>query len=135
MLPQAIRATAGLLYWFANECNLIPPPPPIAPIISNFSQTPNPLYRGNNGSVTCNLSQGNGSLNFNWSIVSGNTGFSISNVNSQSVSIHYSNTDAIEKQSQKMFPPLKKPQLKVQPEQYSNVKFGIVPALILQMRL
>ena len=97
MLPQAIRATAGLLYWFANECNLIPPPPPIAPIISNFSQTPNPLYRGNNGSVTCNLSQGNGSLNFNWSIVSGNTGFSISNVNSQSVSIHYSNTDAIEK--------------------------------------
>ncbi len=71
--------------------------PVVAPIISNFTQSPNPLYRGNSGSVTCNLSQGNGNLNFNWSIVSGNTGFSISNVNSQTVSIHYSNTDAFEK--------------------------------------
>ncbi|BDQ01667.1 S8 family serine peptidase [Ignavibacterium sp.] len=71
--------------------------PVVAPIISNFTQSPNPLYRGNSGSVTCNLSQGNGNLNYNWSIVSGNTGFSISNTNSQTVSIHYSNTDAIEK--------------------------------------
>ncbi len=97
LIPFAIRATASLLYYFASECDLIPPPPPIAPIISNFAQSPNPLYRGNSGSVTCNLSQGNGNLNFNWSIVSGNTGFSISNVNSQTVSIHYSNTDAFEK--------------------------------------
>lgn len=71
--------------------------PVVAPIISNFTQSPNPLYKGSNGSVTCNLSQGNGNLNFNWSIVSGNTGFSISNTNSQTVSIHYNNTDAIEK--------------------------------------
>ncbi len=71
--------------------------PFISPSVSSFTQSPNPLYRGNSGSVTCNLSQGNGNLNFTWSIVSGNTGFSISNVNSQSVSIHYSNTDAIEK--------------------------------------
>jgi len=95
LIPFAIRATASLLYYFASECDLIPPPSPIAPIIANFAQSPNPLYRGNSGSVTCNLSQGNGNLNFNWSIVSGNTGFSISNVNSQTVSIHYSNTDAL----------------------------------------
>lgn len=91
-----IRAIAGLFHWFAKECDILYAPV-VAPIIANFTQSPNPLYRGNSGSVTCNLSQGNGSLNFNWSIVSGNTGFSISNVNSQSVSIHYSNTDAIEK--------------------------------------
>ncbi len=69
----------------------------VAPIISNFTQTPNPLYKGSTGFVTCNLSQGNGNLNFNWSILSGITGFSISNVNSQTVSIHYSNTDALAK--------------------------------------
>ncbi len=95
MFPQAIRATAGLLYWFAIEANLIPPPPPIPPIIASFTQSPNPLYRGNNGTVTCNLSQGNGNLSYNWSIVSGNTGFSISNDTLETVSIHYSNTDAI----------------------------------------
>lgn len=26
--PHVIRATAGLLYWFANEVGIIPPPPP-----------------------------------------------------------------------------------------------------------
>jgi hypothetical protein len=69
--------------------------PVIAPIISNFTQTPNPLYRGNSGYVTCNLSQGNGSLNYRWSIVYDNTGFSISDTTCETVSIHYSNTDAI----------------------------------------
>lgn len=78
MLPQAIRATAGLLYWFASECNLIPPPPPIAPIVSNFTQTPKPIYQGSSGSVTCNLSQGNGDLTYNWSIIYGKPGVSVS---------------------------------------------------------
>lgn len=96
LLPLVIRATAGLLYWFAVETGQLPA---TAPIISTFTQSPNPLYKGSTGFVTCNLSQGNGSLNFNWSIVSGNTGFSISNVNSQTVSIHYINTDVIEKKS------------------------------------
>ncbi|MEP0862210.1 MAG: hypothetical protein HRF52_12315, partial [Ignavibacterium sp.] len=91
-----IRAIAGLFHWFAKECDILYAPV-VAPIIANFTQSPNPLYRGNSGSVTCNLSQGNGSLNFNWSIVAGNTGFSISNTNSQTVSLHYSSTDAIEK--------------------------------------
>lgn len=180
MLPQAIRATAGLLYWFAMESDLLQntlvknsfgggnvsingtvygsgyripawsSPAPVnlqaysqvvgscswtfqswqkiqngvvvqtfnepiiiitpeenttyqanfisvPPIISSFTQSPNPLYKGYTGTVTCNLSQGHGGTNFNWSIISGNTGFSILNVNSQTVSIHYSNTDAIEK--------------------------------------
>jgi serine protease len=68
-----------------------------SPVISGFRQIPNPLYKGSSGSVTCNLSQGYEYLNFNWSIVNGNTGFSISNINSQNVTIHYSNINAIAK--------------------------------------
>lgn len=35
LMPQAIRATAGLLFWFANEADIIPPPPgPLAASIS-----------------------------------------------------------------------------------------------------
>ena len=78
MLPQAIRATAGLLYWFANECNIIPPPPPVAPVISNFTQSPKPIYQGTSGTVTCNLSQGNGDLTYNWSIIDSKPGVSFS---------------------------------------------------------
>jgi len=40
-IPYAIRATAGLLYWFAREAELIPPPPPppIAPGATNITST------------------------------------------------------------------------------------------------
>ena len=68
-----------------------------SPVISGFRQIPNPLYKGSSGSVTCDLLQGYEYLNFNWSIVNGNTGFSISNINSQNVTIHYSNINAIAK--------------------------------------
>lgn len=76
--PHTIRATAGLLYWFANECGLIPSPPTISPVISNFTQSPKPIYQGTSGTVTCNLSQGNGNLNYNWSIIYGKPGVSVS---------------------------------------------------------
>ncbi len=77
-MNTVIRLTAGLLYWFANECNLIPPPPTVAPIISNFTQTPKPIYQGSSGSVTCNLSQGNGAISYNWSVIYGKPGVSVS---------------------------------------------------------
>ncbi|AFH50035.1 Hypothetical protein IALB_2332 [Ignavibacterium album JCM 16511] len=92
MFPQAIRATAGLLYWFANECNLIPPPPTIAPIISNFTQSPKPIYQGTSGTVTCNLSQGNGNLTYNWSIVYGKPGVSVSFYGNQAEISYSSNS-------------------------------------------
>src|SRR5690606_39408077 len=49
-----------------------------APIISSLVQTPQPLYKGSSGYVKCNLSQGNGTLNYQWSIVSPHSNFSIS---------------------------------------------------------
>lgn len=48
-LPYAIRATAGLLYWFARETNLVPsvnvqPSPPTLPAAFNLEQNyPNPF--------------------------------------------------------------------------------------------
>ncbi|MBI5662389.1 MAG: S8 family serine peptidase [Ignavibacterium album] len=40
--------------------------PMIAPVISNFTQSPNPICKGTTGHVSVNLSQGNGSLTYNW---------------------------------------------------------------------
>lgn len=62
-----IRAIAGLLLWIADECNLIPPPLSIPPIISGLSQTPDPICQSSYGYVYCNLSQGNGTLTYTWS--------------------------------------------------------------------
>jgi hypothetical protein len=39
LLPLAIRATAGLLYWFAKEANILPPPP-LSATISGPSTAP-----------------------------------------------------------------------------------------------
>jgi hypothetical protein len=41
----------------------------LAPVISGFTQSPNPLYSGSSGTITCNLSQGSGSINYAWSII------------------------------------------------------------------
>jgi hypothetical protein len=41
--------------------------PLYAPIISGFTQTPNPICIGQTGTVTVNLSQGNGNLTYSWS--------------------------------------------------------------------
>jgi len=40
--------------------------PLVAPVISGFTQTPVPIYRGQSGTVTCNLSQGSGSISYAW---------------------------------------------------------------------
>jgi subtilisin family serine protease len=40
--------------------------PLVAPVISGFTQTPVPIYRGSSGTVTCNLSQGTGSITYSW---------------------------------------------------------------------
>jgi hypothetical protein len=42
------------------------PQPPIAPIISHFTQNPIPICKGSSGYVQVNLSQGNGNLTYNW---------------------------------------------------------------------
>lgn len=71
----------------------------VAPVISYLSQSPNPLYRGQSGSMYCNLSQGASNLNFKWSIEFSQIGFSIStNDTEQRLNIYYSHsTDAIDK--------------------------------------
>jgi len=50
----------------------------IDPKISNFTQSPKPIYQGSSGTVTCNLSQGNGDLTYNWSIIDSKPGVSVS---------------------------------------------------------
>jgi hypothetical protein len=44
---------------------IVVPFEPAPPVISGFTQTPIPIYRGQSGTVTCNLSQGVG-VNFQW---------------------------------------------------------------------
>lgn len=63
----------------------------VAPIISGFTQSPYLLYTGSSGTVSCNLSQGDGTVCYEWSIECGTNGFSISNTISKYVSIHYNN--------------------------------------------
>ncbi|MCZ7609343.1 MAG: hypothetical protein M5U17_04195 [Ignavibacterium sp.] len=40
--------------------------PLVAPVIANITQNPVPIYKGTYGYVYCNLSQGNGTLTYNW---------------------------------------------------------------------
>ena len=40
--------------------------PLVAPLIANITQNPVPIYKGTSGYVYCNLSQGNGTLRYNW---------------------------------------------------------------------
>lgn len=89
--PHTIRATAGLLYWFAKECDLIPPPPPVPPVIQSLSQSPTPLYKGTAGSLLCNLSQGN-YINYYWEETTNYPGFTIVNNNSNPAVIRYNST-------------------------------------------
>lgn len=59
--------------------------PIVSPVISGFTQTPSVIYLEQSGTVTCNLSQGNGELNYIWTYAnkpstlsvsfSGNTGY------------------------------------------------------------
>ena len=82
--------------WGYNKKTLTGYPAYKPPIISSFTQSPNPLYKGSSGTVRPNLSQGNGTLNYQWSIVSPHSKFSISNTTSKNVMIHYNNTDKID---------------------------------------
>jgi hypothetical protein len=41
--------------------------PLVAPVISSLTQNPEPICQGSYGYVYCNLSQGNGTLTYNWS--------------------------------------------------------------------
>ncbi len=63
---HAIRATAGLLYWFAVETGIISPDPGAYPVIHGFSKNlpDQTIYRGETLNLTCNASGSN--LNFNW---------------------------------------------------------------------
>ncbi len=52
--------------------------PIVAPVISSFTQSPNPIYKGQSGTVKCNLSQGNGNITYSWSSANFPSGVSIS---------------------------------------------------------
>jgi hypothetical protein len=45
---------------------IVVPFEPAPPVISGFTQTPVPIYRGQSGAVTCNLSQGSGNISYEW---------------------------------------------------------------------
>ncbi len=62
----AIRATAGLFYWFAVETGMIAPDPGAFPVISSFTKNlpDNTIFRGETLRLICNASGSN--LNYNW---------------------------------------------------------------------
>lgn len=68
---RSYRNTTNSIY--SNEITI----PVISPIISNLLQSPNPIYRGSSGTVTCNLSQGNGNLNYAWLALDSKPGVSV----------------------------------------------------------
>ena len=62
----AIRATAGLFYWFAVETGMITPDPGAFPVINSFSKNlpDNTIFRGETLRLNCNASGSN--LNYYW---------------------------------------------------------------------
>jgi len=60
LMPQAIRATAGLLYWFAKEADLLPPPP-LSVSISGPTTAPGAV-----GTWTANVSGGYPPYSYQW---------------------------------------------------------------------
>lgn len=61
MIPQAIRATAGLLYWFATQAGLIE-----APILSAGISGTEILYNGNTGYWSAGYDGGYGPHSYTW---------------------------------------------------------------------
>lgn len=64
MLPHAIRATAGLLYWFAKEAGLLPLPLKSVYLTGDFI-----LYAGGNGGWWVTLENGIEPFTYNWQIM------------------------------------------------------------------
>ncbi|MEW6196962.1 MAG: T9SS type A sorting domain-containing protein [Bacteroidota bacterium] len=62
--PLAIRATAGLLYWFAQEAGLLPRPLTSVTIFGDFF-----LFLGSTGYWYASPSNGMPPLNYNWQIM------------------------------------------------------------------
>ncbi|BDQ02275.1 T9SS type A sorting domain-containing protein [Ignavibacterium sp.] len=70
--------------------------PLIAPVISNFTQSPNPICKGTTGYVYVNLSQGNGNLTYNWFSYNAPSGVTVNfSPNSNRCTITYSSADAV----------------------------------------
>ncbi|GIV45717.1 MAG: hypothetical protein KatS3mg036_0535 [Ignavibacterium sp.] len=70
--------------------------PMIAPVISNFTQSPNPICKGTTGYVYVNLSQGNGNLTYNWFSYNAPSGVTVNfSPNSNRCTITYSSADAV----------------------------------------
>ncbi|MDQ3194280.1 MAG: hypothetical protein M3P82_04685, partial [Bacteroidota bacterium] len=63
---HAIRATAGLFYWFGVETGIIRPDTLALPVINSFSKnlSDDHIYNGEKLILTCNASGSN--LNYNW---------------------------------------------------------------------
>ncbi|MBU1472838.1 hypothetical protein KKB64_03580, partial [Patescibacteria group bacterium] len=62
-----------------------------APIISSFTQSPTPIYRGDAGVVTCVLSQGNGNITYEWSYSGLPEGVSVSFEGNRAVIVNNQN--------------------------------------------
>ncbi|AFH48139.1 Peptidase S8/S53 subtilisin kexin sedolisin [Ignavibacterium album JCM 16511] len=68
----------------------------VAPVISNFTQSPNPICKGTTGYVYVNLSQGNGNLTYNWFSYNAPSGVTVNfSPNSNRCTITYSSADAV----------------------------------------
>lgn len=59
-IPAKDRYSNPIKTYVSNPTT-IPPP-----VIAGFTQTPMPIYKGGQGTVKCNLSQGIGNISYNW---------------------------------------------------------------------
>ncbi|MDI6804820.1 MAG: S8 family serine peptidase, partial [Bacteroidota bacterium] len=73
------------------------------PVISQFTQAPNPIYRGNSGSVTCHLSLGHGDITYTWSHAYFPTGSTVTyNGNKANIYYGYSKQASINEYNEKV---------------------------------
>src|SRR5690606_37045203 len=61
------RDHPNVLTALSDALNIYGPQPPITPIISHFTQNPNPMCAYSSSNVYVHLSQGNGNLQYTWS--------------------------------------------------------------------
>lgn len=66
----------------------------VAPIIASITQNPVPIYKGTYGDVYCNLSQGNGTINYNW-FSTNQPSYIATSINGSNCRLTYLNTESI----------------------------------------
>ena len=78
LIPQAIRSTATLLYWFAKEADILPKPLESVTLVGNTI-----LWAESTGRWSVNLEKGIEPFTYNWQIMYLSGGVELFNANSE----------------------------------------------------